>query len=141
MKYEIIKPTDTPICIKEINLNIQNVMEGKALTMPLATLRRNCEFKKRYDAYFDWVNRERIQKEYYEKNKDKIKEYEKEYYEKNKDKIAKQKKEYREKNKDKIKEYEKVLKEIQGKVKNSTLNRVRAAFNDLLLRLYKNEKE
>jgi hypothetical protein len=45
-----------------------------------------------------------IKKEYNEKNKDKINENKKEYYEKNKDKINEKTKEYHEKNKDKINE-------------------------------------
>ena len=44
-------------------------------------------------------------KEYYENNKDKIKDYYKEYNETNKDHIKERHKEYREVNKDKIKEY------------------------------------
>jgi len=51
------------------------------------------------------INKKQYQKEYREKNKDKIKEVGKEYREKNKDKIKEVKKEYYEKNKDKIKEY------------------------------------
>ena len=43
--------------------------------------------------------------EYYEKNKDKIKEKSKEWEENNKDKIKEREKNYREKNKDKIKKY------------------------------------
>jgi hypothetical protein len=46
-------------------------------------------------------------KEYYEDNKDKIKERKKEYYEDNKDKIKEKDKEYYENNKDKIKEKKK----------------------------------
>ena len=50
----------------------------------------------------------RTPKEYYEDNKDKIKEHEKEYREQNKNKLKeKKKKEYQEANKDKIKEYKK----------------------------------
>ena len=44
---------------------------------------------------------EGYKREYYEDNKDKIKEQQKQYYEQNKDKI----KQYREQNKDKIKQY------------------------------------
>jgi hypothetical protein len=47
------------------------------------------------------------QKEYYENNKDTIKEWHKENYENNKDKIKEHQKEYYENNKDKIKEYAK----------------------------------
>jgi len=53
----------------------------------------------------------RTQKEYYEQNKDNIKEYYQEYYEQNKETIKKQTKEYRELNKDKIKEYNKKYRE------------------------------
>lgn len=45
--------------------------------------------------------------EYYEKNKDKVKEINKEWKENNKDKIKEREKNYREKNKDRIKEYQK----------------------------------
>ena len=45
--------------------------------------------------------------EYYEKNKEKIKEYNKEYKEKNKEKIKEKAKEYKEENKEKIKEQKK----------------------------------
>ena len=45
--------------------------------------------------------RRELKKQYYEDNKDKIKEQQKQYYEQNKDKI----KQYREQNKDKIKQY------------------------------------
>ena len=48
------------------------------------------------------------QKEYYEKNKEKILLRQKAYKEKNKEKILKDKKKYREENKDKIKEYAKI---------------------------------
>jgi hypothetical protein len=47
------------------------------------------------------------QKEYYEKNKEKILLKQKAYKEKNKEKILKDKKKYREENKDKIKDYAK----------------------------------
>jgi len=46
-------------------------------------------------------------KEYYEKNKDKIKEYQKNYDKKNKDKVKDYQKEYREKNKEKLSELQK----------------------------------
>ena len=53
----------------------------------------------------------RTKKEYYEDNKDQIKEknkeYQKEYYESNKDQIKEKKKEYRDANKDQIKEQKK----------------------------------
>jgi hypothetical protein len=51
-------------------------------------------------------------KEYYQNNKDAIREHEKEYYQKNKDSISEKKKEYREKNKDILKEYYHNRKEI-----------------------------
>ncbi len=57
----------------------------------------------------------RNKKEYYQENKDKIKEYIKEYYEDNKDKIHKVHKEYYEDNKDKI---QKVHKEYYDKNKD-----------------------
>ena len=43
---------------------------------------------------------------YYEKNKEKYKEYQKEYYEKNKEKLNEYKKEYYEKNKEKLNEHQ-----------------------------------
>jgi len=52
-----------------------------------------------------WSKEERLAyaKEYYQKNKEKVKEKAKEYYEKNKEKIAVKKKEWCEKNKEKMK--------------------------------------
>jgi hypothetical protein len=50
-------------------------------------------------------------KEYYEDNKDKIKEQRRKYCEDNKDKMKEQKRKYREKNKDKIKEKNKKYRE------------------------------
>ena len=61
----------------------------------------------------------RSMKEYYENNKDKIKEYVKEYRENNKDKINEYNKDYRENNKDKINEYRKNNKD---KMKEYQLN-------------------
>jgi len=53
----------------------------------------------------------RTKNEYYEDNKDKVKEYQKEYHkkysEKNKDKINERQRKYREKNKDKVNEHQK----------------------------------
>jgi len=46
----------------------------------------------------------RTQKEYYQKNKEKLSEQMKEYYENNKEQICEQKKEYRQKNKEKLSE-------------------------------------
>jgi len=74
------------------------------------------------------------QREYYEKNKDKIKEkaknyreknkenkkeYNKNYHQENKDKINQQKKEYREENKDKIKEWRKSPAGHKSKMKSN----------------------
>jgi len=98
---------DEIICIREINQNIKNVIEGKPLTRPLAVLNKNCEFKKRYDIAFDLINEEKIKEEIKAKKKEynqrpeikaKIKEYQKEYQ-----------KEYRKRPeiKAKIKEYRK----------------------------------
>ena len=86
MKYQnkqIITEKDTPLCIREINENIRNVFEGKALTRPLATLNRNCEFKKRYNIACDLKEGDlakQKQKEYYQRPevKQKRKEYQKE---------------------------------------------------------------
>jgi selenocysteine-specific translation elongation factor len=47
----------------------------------------------------------RSKNEYYEENKDKLKEQSKEYYEENKDKLKEQSKAYYKENKDKLKEY------------------------------------
>ena len=51
-------------------------------------------------------------KEYYENNKEKIKQHTKEYRENNKEKIKQHKKEYRENNKEKIKQHKKEYREI-----------------------------
>ena len=59
-----------------------------------------------YIRNYDCINKNipcRTKKEYYNDNKDEIKEYKKEYYKDNKDKI----KEYQNNNKDRIKEYQK----------------------------------
>jgi|AntAceMinimDraft_18_1070375.scaffolds.fasta_scaffold29091_3 hypothetical protein len=70
------------------------------------------------------------QREYYKKNKDKIKEYQRKYCKKNKDKIKKQKKEYFEINKEYKKEYDKkyyqkpeVKKRIKEYLKNNKEHR------------------
>jgi hypothetical protein len=58
----------------------------------------------------DCVNKNipnRTMKEYYQDNKEKIKEHNKEYYQDNKEKIKEQKKEYYQDNKDKLKEHRK----------------------------------
>ena len=68
----------------------------------------NCKIPSR--SHKEWgqqyyeVNKEKI-KEYRNKNKEQTKEYMKQYYENNKDKLLEYKKEYRENNKEKIKEY------------------------------------
>ena len=67
-------------------------------------------------------NKDKI-KEYYEKNKEKISEYYKKYNEQNKEQITEKKKEYQEKNKDKIKEYyEKNKEQITEKNQLTNLN-------------------
>jgi len=96
--------------------------------------------------YYD-DNKERLKeqkKEYYNNNKDKIKEYYKEYNEKNKDKIKeyynnnKDKikeyykeyhKEYKEKNKDKIKEYHK---EQQKKYREDNKDKIKEYYNKII---------
>jgi hypothetical protein len=65
--------------------------------------------KEYYEDNKDKVKEQR--KEYYEDNKDKINERNKEYFEKNKDKVKEQRKEYREKNNDKVKELNKKYRE------------------------------
>jgi FtsZ-interacting cell division protein YlmF len=72
-------------------------------------------------------------KEYYKKNKDKIREYQrenaKEYYKKNKDKMKEHQREYREKNKDKVNERQrqyilkkKLEKEKENKIDPKAIN-------------------
>jgi hypothetical protein len=65
--------------------------------------RREDEIMTELKASMNMIRASRTQKQYYEDNKEKIKEYHKEYYEDNKEKI----KEYCENNKEKIKEYHK----------------------------------
>tara|TARA_R110000851_G_C12908074_1_gene548935 strand:+ start:296 stop:820 length:525 start_codon:yes stop_codon:yes gene_type:complete len=77
--------------------------------------------KKEYQKEYREKNKEKLKeykKEWCEKNRDEIKEYQKknkeyhkEYYEKNKSKILEQKKEYNEKTKEKKKEYTKQYRE------------------------------
>jgi len=102
------------ICIREINENLKRIFEDKPLTRHLKDLNKDCEFKKKYVAYFNYKNEERIkneikeiQKRYSLKNKDKFNTYCKRYYLNNKDKIKEIQKRYRLKNKDKIKEIQK----------------------------------
>ena len=64
---QVIKKTDSNICIREINENIRRIFNNQSLTRPLATLNRNCEFKKRYEISFDLRNEEKIKKEVKEK--------------------------------------------------------------------------
>jgi len=67
----------------------------------------NREKIKEYVGQYQINNKEKIKKQvkqYHEDNKDKINDYIKEYREENKDKIKKKMKEYREENKDKIRE-------------------------------------
>jgi hypothetical protein len=58
-------------------------------------------------ANMNMIRASRTQKQYYEDNKEKIKEYTKEYRDNNKEKIQEYTKEYRENNKEKIKEQQK----------------------------------
>jgi hypothetical protein len=103
--FEILKNCDYDIILLEQCQGIENIEQLRA--------------RERY--YIDTLNcvnknipgQTRI--EYYEKNKDKISEYQQEYRESNKDKI----KEYYEKNKDKIKEYlEEYVEKNKDKIKN-----------------------
>jgi hypothetical protein len=58
-------------------------------------------------------------KEYYQKNKDKLKEHQKQYYEKNKEEILSKQKQYRENNKEQKKEYFKQYRQTEkGKKSN-----------------------
>jgi hypothetical protein len=76
-------------------------------------------------------------KEYREKNKNKIKEHKKEYYENNKDKI----KEWREENKDKIKEYMKTDTEIKrSRIKNWKKRGIKSDDYNSLYEYYLNVK-
>ena len=77
------------ICIREINENIRNVMEGKPLTRPLSVLNKNCQFKKRYEIAFELENEDRIKEEVKQKKKEyyqrpEVKQKNKEYYQNNK---------------------------------------------------------
>jgi hypothetical protein len=70
----------------------------------------NAEYQKEYKQ----KNKERIAeyaKEYRQKNKERIAEYDKEYKQKNKERIAEYKKEYNQKNKERIAEYAKEYKQ------------------------------
>ena len=87
------------ICIKKIHENIKRVFEGKALTMPLATLNRDCRFKKLYYAHCDIVEGDiakQKQKEYSQRPE--IKQKKKEYRER--PEVRKRIKEYYQKNKE-----------------------------------------
>ena len=80
-----MKELKEQICIRKIHENIKRVFEGKALTMPLATLNRDCRFRKLYDAHCDIVEADKIRKEkreYNQRKKEYQKEYQKEYYQK-----------------------------------------------------------
>ena len=82
---EITTSEDSPICIREINENIRNVFEGKALTRPLATLNRNCEFKKRYDIACDLKEGDLAKQRKKEYNqRPEVKQRMRKYYQKNK---------------------------------------------------------
>lgn len=74
-------------------VNVNNAFRIKKLST-MAFYEKNKEKRKEYS------------KEYYEENKDKVREYYKEYYENNKDRYASKYKNYYEENKDKVKEYQ-----------------------------------
>jgi len=61
--------------------------------------------KEYYEANKDEIKEHK--KQYYEDNKDKIKEYKKQYYEDNKEKLKEKRRKYREQNKEKIKKKDK----------------------------------
>ncbi len=84
-KKKIIEKRDTPLCIREINENLKRVFNNQALTRPLATLNRNCEFKKRYKIAFDLKYENKIDKEV----KQRLKEYNKRYNQKLRSKTKK----------------------------------------------------
>jgi len=69
------------------------------------------------------MSRAEYMKEWYEKNKEKIREQQKEYKQANKDKIREQQKEYKQANKDKLKEYNKEYRQTdKGKKVKTFLN-------------------
>lgn len=84
----------------------------------------------------------RSRKEYYEQNKEKIKEKDKEYYERNKEKIKKREKEYYEQNKEKKKEYYEINKEkISEKMKKKFTCECGLTLNwNVRLRHYQSQK-
>ena len=97
------------ICIREINDNINRVLNNQPLTKPLRVLNENCEFKKRYDIACDLLEGDLIkikQKEYRQRPEVKIKqkEYKKEYYQRPEVKIKQ--KEYYQRPEVKIKQKE-----------------------------------
>ena len=76
------------------------------------------ENKDKIKEYQKTDKRKEQQKEYHEKNRDTIKEYKKEWYQENKDEILEKRKEYHKKNKDKISEYNKEYREkLKYKIK------------------------
>ena len=113
------------ICIRTINENIKNVFEGKALTMPLSRLNKDCKFRKMYDAYCDITEgdlKKEKAKEYYQRPEVKAyykeykKEYNKEYYQR--PEVKARMKEYYQKNKEKAKEYYKEYNRKNRKIHN-----------------------
>lgn len=99
MNQQITTEKDTPICIREINENIKRVFNNEALTRPLRTLNRNCQFKERYDIACDLK----------EGDLQKIKK--REYRERpgNRERERERHKKWREKNKEHLKAYYKEL--------------------------------
>lgn len=122
---DIRREKEPEIDEEEIKKNINNVLNGKPLTCPLAVLNRecisngDCDFIKQYEDEFNSVNKDKISKEKREyRNKPEIKEWRKEYNQRpevkarrkkydNRPEIKKRKKEYNKKNKKKYKKYSK----------------------------------
>lgn len=86
---------------KDIEKNLKNVEEGKALTIPLKILDR--KFKRAYYRRSD-IYRKRIEL-WRKNNPDKVKEYQERWIAKNKDKLRKYGKEYRQRNRKKLREW------------------------------------
>jgi len=101
-----------------------------------------------YNTINAFTNKKKHQKEYYEKNKDKILKTHKKYKKNNKDKISKQKKEWYKKNKDKISKYykknkdkfQKNNKELYEKNKEKILKRskikIKCPLCDTIITIY-----
>lgn len=77
------------LCEAEVRKNIVLAETGGKLTMPLSVLKRDCNFKKKWDKAQDkWhgLRCKKYSRKWRAENKDKVKEYNKEYYQKQKKK-------------------------------------------------------